>query len=312
MAFNTKCILCGTGKQRFICKNSFFGEKHDVVECENCGLVFVRPQPTEDELMEYYARDYHGVINSHDKTRHTKDYKFQTSALNQSKFLKKFLGASTQRKSLEVGGGKGFLSKTLLDAGFECWLVEPDAESAETARGFGLNVINTIYSRAKLPKNYFGVALMSHSLEHMTDPKSALIDLRRRLTPDGLLFIEVPNELNKNIKETHGRSVHTYYFTPKTLKKLLESAGFGVVSQSVYSPRFPQRLSMLFKRSRKPNPGAFGVCEKTRPTLIHSLYHPVDKIYFKLFGGGEKTYGEKQYSGGENIRVIAKKNQQNP
>ena len=82
----------------------------------------------------------------------------------------------------------------------------------------------------------FDVVLLSHSLEHLYDPLSTLLEVRRILDDDGVVVVTVPNAGSMEAR-LFGRwwfpwelPRHLYHFEKATLAQLLRQAGFCVQS----------------------------------------------------------------------------------
>lgn len=86
---------------------------------------------------------------------------------------------------------------------------------------------------------------MWHVLEHVESPREYLTEIKRILAPNGMLLIGVPNAVSLQAKI--GRLLfpqrkylyadfgeHTYHFSRRTLKNLLNKIGFKVTNQKVY------------------------------------------------------------------------------
>ena len=88
----------------------------------------------------------------------------------------------------------------------------------------------------KLNENSFDVVTLWDVLEHTSDPKAVLTECYRILKPDGLLVVNYP-DIGSLVAKLMGRkwvfllSVHLYYFTIKTMQKILEQTGFEIVKQ---------------------------------------------------------------------------------
>jgi 2-polyprenyl-3-methyl-5-hydroxy-6-metoxy-1,4-benzoquinol methylase len=71
---------------------------------------------------------------------------------------------------------------------------------------------------------------MIHVLEHVEEPRALLAALHEKLTPGGLVFIQVPNVVENPFDLVIAD--HISHFTPATLRMLMEDAGFEVVTLS--------------------------------------------------------------------------------
>ena len=95
------------------------------------------------------------------------------------------------------------------------------------------------YKPMELGELKFDAIVMKHVLEHFSNPIEVLQQYYDMLRPGGVLFIEIPNpsyykavllkEKYKFYSPQHGGRQHFYYYTPKTLTKLLESVGLDVI-----------------------------------------------------------------------------------
>ncbi len=88
----------------------------------------------------------------------------------------------------------------------------------------------------------FGLVVMRHVLEHTATPKQALQEVRRVLSPSGLILVMVPDVkywkgqwLKKSYRffrpDDLGRQ-HAVYYSTLTLRRLLRDCGFRVLAES--------------------------------------------------------------------------------
>jgi len=106
---------------------------------------------------------------------------------------------------------------------------------------------------------------MIHALEHMLDPRATLEALRKKLTPGGLLFIEVPN-----VEENPFDLViadHASHFTPRTLDVLLAETGFERLTLSTEWVK--KEISVLARTTETPVGRPLADCAST--FLTHQL-----------------------------------------
>jgi 2-polyprenyl-3-methyl-5-hydroxy-6-metoxy-1,4-benzoquinol methylase len=138
---------------------------------------------------------------------------------------------------LEIGAATGFFVEGIKDKVKSVAGIEPHNEFRNYAQGeLGLNMYSDLEEARKAGLGY-DIAFMFHVLEHIHDPKGFLINLKRLLKRNGKLYIEVPNVKDVLIsfykvpafRSFYWNYAHLFYFSPETLKLLLQSAGYEII-----------------------------------------------------------------------------------
>ncbi len=228
-----ECIMCGD--ERLIKRLKPFGGT--LVKCTECGLVFRNPRPSYEKIKEYYKDDYSNIFLE----EQTKSYR--------KGIFHHFLATSIKDKGegrlLDVGCGYGIFLNLAKDQGWEVYGIELSMDACQLARkNSGLNVFCGDLKEASFPKDHFDVVTLWNVLEHTTNPLEQLLEIKRILKDNGLLFMRLPNflfqEKSRRIGEAFDRlffghtnlsrkiSVsHLYAFTPSSIANLLERVGFS-------------------------------------------------------------------------------------
>jgi 2-polyprenyl-3-methyl-5-hydroxy-6-metoxy-1,4-benzoquinol methylase len=142
---------------------------------------------------------------------------------------------------LDVGCGNGFMVGHMAVAGFEAHGFDLSEEAVAMAREQGRTTVvrGTLYD-TPFPDGHFDAILLMSILEHEHRPSRALGRVKDLLRPGGHAFIKVPNYACWNravLKDTWSGwffPQHLYYFTPKTLARVVEKAGLEVVRNSFW------------------------------------------------------------------------------
>ena len=98
----------------------------------------------------------------------------------------------------------------------------------------------------------FDVITMIHVLEHIVDPVAVLATLRGKLTPGGLLLIEVPHHPANPFELLIAD--HRSHFTADSLSRALTAAGYEIVS--VADNWIPKELSVVARPATAQRPAA--------------------------------------------------------
>lgn len=96
---------------------------------------------------------------------------------------------------LEIGCGNGEFLLTMRRLGWQVYGIEPDPVSSALARQAGLPVDNATLESAALDAGRWGVIVIHHVIEHVSDPVATIDRLSGVLRPGGLLVSFSPNPL---------------------------------------------------------------------------------------------------------------------
>ncbi len=227
------CIACGSDLFHISYKFS----SSAILTCNNCGLRFVRPLPDVEAMKEEYDKEYFSLYLSQYKKH--REARFIEELIEIEKLCK-------TGKILDVGCAYGFFLNLARNRGWEVFGVDISEHAAEVARQlYGLNIFIGTLEESNFPDSFFDVVTLWTVLEHIPDPLSTLIEIRRILKPDGLLVIEIPNRDDLLVrtkillgKISKGKLVnaeglfthHLYYFTEKSIRELCKRTNYKVIN----------------------------------------------------------------------------------
>lgn len=232
------CPLCGAVEatvELLPDKYNSAGEQYKVVRCRACDLIYTRPLPTLAEMRVLYSAEFYGESVA------PKRFSWDSIRLllhrSVLRHRRKALLNRPAGRVLDVGCGDGDFVAHLKPQGWEVHGIESSDAGSRMARAKGVQVCQDELKVANFPDGYFDVVTYWHVMEHLTDPLAEAREVRRILRDDGLLVIEVPNIASPIFKLCRERwwpldiPRHLQHYTPATLQKLLQRAGFTAVYQ---------------------------------------------------------------------------------
>jgi SAM-dependent methyltransferase len=200
-----------------------------VLQCANCGLVFVDPLPEEGEIRPLYL-DYD--VGESDPAFASQLAEMQRSrAPVFAEILDVIVARGARGRLLDVGCSFGFLLSLAKARGFEPCGVDLSLNAVRYARDrLGLPVHHGTVVDARFADGAFDVVTMVGVFEHVPNPLATLAEIVRVLRPGGILVVQVPNA---NFNLLRGRirpswfyvGTHLTNFPPRTLALTLEMAG---------------------------------------------------------------------------------------
>ncbi len=266
-----KCPACSSSsiKKVFTTYDRHYGhfdKLYDLFSCNNCGLLFLNPMISSDELHRMYPTD---TYYAYKKSSVTKSSPYISSGLRKLlrsiyNFLygnkKNKLVHKSEDKILDIGCGSGGYLRNLRNSGHKnIYGVEISEPAAKAANDDGLNVFNGVVNKAGFQDSFFDFIRLNHSFEHLVNPGETLKEIHRILKPDGDIFIGVPNtdSLPYKIFGMYwyylGVPFHPYNYNVKNLSIFLEKHGFEVkkVLYCGYYPGITGSLQIFFNRNKR-------------------------------------------------------------
>lgn len=214
----------------FRCTSSAYGVHPPIVRCNRCGLVYANPRWDSSLVNASYS-----VVQDPTYVEE-REGRVLTFSRNLAPF-EKLVAASASRRLLDVGCHIGVMVELAQEHGWDAWGVEPSTWASEQARARGLRVVTGTLDSADVPPDYFDVVTLWDVVEHLTDPAAELRNVHRILKPGGVFAIHTIDIESLFARLMGARwpwlmEMHLYYFSPRTLGKMLEQNGFQVIRSS--------------------------------------------------------------------------------
>ncbi len=180
--FNNKLII-----QDF----SISRESFATCQCDKCGLIFTNPRPDQESIGQYYQSPEYVSHNDSGKRVIDFIYRFARNFTLKRKY-RIITGDSKAKSLLDFGCGTGHFMKYCKTKGMSVQGIETHSEAQKQAIQ---NTSALIYSSLdQIPKkDKFDIVTAWHVIEHVHDLKTTLKKLRKILTPNGRMFIALPN-----------------------------------------------------------------------------------------------------------------------
>ncbi len=222
-------------------------------ECARCGIIFLHPQPTAEELKELYSAEY--FEGGDFRCGHEEGYSDPATLEKMSEpgVLIDIKKLTAGKRFLEVGCAGGAFLNTARKLGFQTHGVELSEDASRFAKQtFGLDVFTGELADAKFPDRSFDVVFMGDVIEHLPNPIATLREVHRLLDKDGVLVMALPSQTNSLFSRIGfvlyallGKSAtvglppyHLFEYRPRSLRFVLETCGFGIVrlDQGIIAP----------------------------------------------------------------------------
>jgi len=246
-AVKIPCIVCDSNSDVSIGFHNGFR----VARCTDCGFVFVNPRPPEQILASLYSSPEQNPYASDDY----EPFELERPVL--IKILKELQKYVRSGRMLEVGCGRGDFLRVAKTTGFA--VAGCDIFQGSPPDVSGAVLYNGPLKTAALLENSYDLVVIRNTLEHLFDPRSELEEIRKILKPGGYLYLKVPNvrfehgllcRLVFGKPDTFEAPYHLNHFSPRTLKRLLNSTGLQWVSWYLEQPTLrPEWNKNLFRQA---------------------------------------------------------------
>jgi len=245
-------MLCGSKGTLFYSnlKDNLFDApgSWNLSRCPNreCGLIWLDPMLLAEDLHIAYCSYYTHEDPDQKQSRtmkkinsirkHILKFFLRLTPIYQERenFNRMYLGNIKPGRLLGVGCGNGARLAYLADLGWSVEGQEVDPISAAAAEKYGMKVHLGPLDVLNLPAASYDAIVMHHVIEHVHDPLKLLMECRRLLAPGGTIISITPNgkSCGHKIFKAHWRGLepprHLFIYTPKSLQRLAQKAGFKI------------------------------------------------------------------------------------
>jgi 2-polyprenyl-3-methyl-5-hydroxy-6-metoxy-1,4-benzoquinol methylase len=185
------CIFCNKSTEHIVIEEEGYKGR----KCPTCGLIYISPRPSLDEIRNLYRLD-HSHISA--KSLISDFVSKKLVAKHHLRIIKKFIRNGSM---LEIGAGAGHFLNEARKEGFDVYGVEPNevlAKFIEEKIGIpcGRVLDDSLFNGKE-----FDVIYHCDVISHFYDPIQEFEKINRRLKKYGLLVFETGNlgMLNKSI-----------------------------------------------------------------------------------------------------------------
>ena len=204
-----------------------------ILRCLRCGLIFMRPRLSAEELVGEYEGAVDPVYLDHIRARET-TFRYNLGQVRRH--------IRSSDRILEIGSYCGAFLKVVREAGpgLDIVGVEPSAWAARASRKIvDAPVFNGTIDDLPPDRRSFDVVVAWDVLEHFADPMEELRKINS-LLPDGGTLLFSTLMIDNWFPQIAGRhwpwlmDMHLFYFTEVTIRQVLQEAGFELVDESSY------------------------------------------------------------------------------
>ena len=218
------CNLCGSQRYKQVYEmpdpRYFPDDYFNAVECSECGLGFLNPRPTIQEIAKYYPPEYY----RHESTKSFDRY-LQKRFLREAQFLERYAKPQGQRKLLDVGCANGDFPRFMAARGWQVEGVET-SDSSQPITDFPL--YKQEFHNIPVTQSTYDAVTAWAVLEHVHAPKAYFRKASEVLKKGGVFVFLVTNFHSVTSRHLFCEDVprHLYFFTRETVQRYLRETGF--------------------------------------------------------------------------------------
>ena len=250
-----KCPICSSNKteilRNFRNTSNIYSEMK-LIQCLSCDMVFADPMPNVKAIEDYnstYFSSAHGAQPQSDVANAFFSGLARLRLAHVENYLKK--KSIDVKNILEIGPGNGYFAQHWLetDSTVKYSVIETDSTYHTNLKNLGVQIINTSDTKEL---EEVDLVIISHVLEHVTDPYEFLTKVTSRLRKGGVLFVDVPcnDWMHKPNDEPH-----LLFFNKNSISHLFQKMEFKDIQGSYHGQKIedlknPSFVYSFYKRIR--------------------------------------------------------------
>ncbi|MCL4472641.1 MAG: class I SAM-dependent methyltransferase [Actinobacteria bacterium] len=301
MSGPVSCDLCGGTHHEllFVGHDRLFDIEGEfpLVRCQDCGLVFVNPRPSYEEMARFYPQDDYDLYN---KAAGLKNRSMDELGRLQGPRKGRIEKFQKNGKLLDIGFGDGSFLYFMKECGWDVAGVDFNQKMVDLVRDeLGIEAVAGQLEDAGYPDGAFDVVTLWGVLEHVQSPRQTVEEISR-ITADGALLVIYTQNAAAPEARWLGEDWfiyevprHLYSFTPDSLAKLLSSAGFCVAETVFETPLYYSQMNWQYFKERRLHRKNDVVHD---PTMVDRLVTKALSFYRRAVNGGKKSSAMTVYA----------------
>lgn len=221
-----RCQACGG----LDCSHAIAHDGMELYRCGACGLIFLDPMPTPDELSALYDDPFDGATTSY----FLKVEKKLRRSRGRVRQLRRYVRGG---RFLDVGCSGGFVVEAASEQGFDAYGIDPDSHSIAYAREHYPR--GTYFEDAMetfdAGETGFNAVYCSEVIEHVPDVNRFVAKIVRVMAPGAVLYLTTPDISHWRRPRDLRRwdafcpPSHCLYFNPASLIGLFANHGLELI-----------------------------------------------------------------------------------
>jgi 2-polyprenyl-3-methyl-5-hydroxy-6-metoxy-1,4-benzoquinol methylase len=284
----TDCPLCGSNRTTLVVAAPDRDAPppqpcFTVVRCRECDLCYTNPRPTPAEIAQFYYDDYAPhqapAIQPKNKNSHG-NWRQRIFRKKQPNWERGEIDPVGQRRLLDFGCGAGVFLQRMHNRGWQAVGLDLSAKVVQYVRDeLKLPALVGSLPNPILPPGSFDLVTLWHALEHVHQPLDILREVYNLLAPGGKVLVAVPNIDSAPFhwfgSAWYGLDLprHLTHFTPATLRKILDRAGFQFEAMQMVRHSYWLRQSAQLASNRGTISPPLSLLKFRLPSSIVSKFH---------------------------------------
>jgi 2-polyprenyl-3-methyl-5-hydroxy-6-metoxy-1,4-benzoquinol methylase len=288
------CPLCGAeDEELLLCSGADEdGQAYRLVRCCSCGLGYLNPRPNEQSIGRFYPDEYewyHPPIRRNSRWNGVRQY-LRRLVMSRcygnppalTGWGERMLAAATtpwhqptpesmtglpyqgEGRLLDFGCGSGWYAHRMQQLGWAVTGMDFNKQAVVRAeKRFGIPMLVGTLPHPEVAPASFDVVTMNNVLEHVHRPHDVIASAGEALRPGGYVMVSLPNLASWGFR-VFGENwwglqlpQHLLYFTPDTLRRLLESHGLEVRQMNIIGQAgWMRRTLAACRHCKSPSPFA--------------------------------------------------------
>lgn len=239
-----KCPICDSSdknkiellsKNLKVLGNAFPSSDTTIVSCSQCGAVYIDTEANQSHFSSYYNSGYSKTISYVETFGKDVANEYFTNIYNS---FKEYINKDSN--ILDMGAGRGEFSQFLQTLGYDNIIaVEPSKDNYEhMVKNHLFTFLADSFTINQKTSLKFDLIILSHTLERILNFKDALLNLKKLLNPNGIIYIEVPD--SQKYDKVNFPSYffftfeHIIHFTKSDFENVAKSYGFKLLQTNNY------------------------------------------------------------------------------